>query len=296
MYKITLLAIWSLFTIFYARAIPVDSLFCKKLDDGKYPHPTECRAYYGCKNHITSVGACPYGQVFDPLNKQCDAPENVLAPCGTKVDTSHRIIVDGKLDEWSETKFVADKENLLDYAVHHDKDNLYIAIKKDRRLLKLMSGAKNVGGIQLYINRSGKKDTISALNIGYPLGGPEDREWHTLRLQEINPTAKKAQLVSIYNDYGITAAAVSKFEKNTLKNYTVEYRIPLVYILSEENPSKDIAICIMQKGVSWMRQPPAYTPGSMLYRSSGADAGLFYSDEDFEDMMSWSYTWFNYSL
>ena len=46
--------------------------FCASLNDGLYPHPTDCSRYYQCNFGDSNVLECPSGTVFDPKLKTCN--------------------------------------------------------------------------------------------------------------------------------------------------------------------------------------------------------------------------------
>lgn len=292
MNKLLLVFICLLYSSIYVGAIPVDPLFCKKREDGNYPHPSECRVYYVCAKHMTSVRSCPKNMVFDRNNDQCDVLENVNPPCGSKPDTNRNITVDGNLKDWS-SKFVTDKENHLDYAIWNDKENLYIAIRKDKSLMKLLSGTKQIGGLQLYINPRGIRDTCETLNIGYPMTDEPKGDWQAIRVKSLDSNDNSYQIISTFNKWGIFIASSPQFEGNVLKNYTAEYKIPLENIYSKSHKAQKLSICIILKGLHWSSKPnfPA-SANSILYFPQDSP----YSREDFIDNMDWSFTWCDYKL
>ncbi|WP_333863695.1 chitin binding peritrophin-A domain-containing protein [Sphingobacterium sp.] len=62
-----------------------DPDFCKKKQQGYYPHPTECNAVYICNtdySDYTHLVFCHEGLVWNEATNQCDFPSNVVGPCG----------------------------------------------------------------------------------------------------------------------------------------------------------------------------------------------------------------------
>ena len=63
-------------------------------------------------------------------------------------------VVDGNISEWKADKFEVDKETNIAYAVDHDANNIYLAMKvsDQRTQMKLM-----MQGMNLYIDKKGKR-------------------------------------------------------------------------------------------------------------------------------------------
>jgi uncharacterized membrane protein YgcG len=71
-------------------------------------------------------------------------------------DTTAKImhVVDGNTSEWKAEKFEVDKETGIAYAIDHDANNIYLAMKvsDQRTQMKLM-----MQGMNLYIDKKGKR-------------------------------------------------------------------------------------------------------------------------------------------
>lgn len=195
-----------------------------------------------------------------------------------------QIVMDGNLDDWDENSFEFDPNNTLYYSVSKDSDNLYIAIKKNEKLMKVTT-SKIIGGIQIFINNKGKKDTTNSLNIGYPTGHLNKLDLDQFFLNNI-ADLKERKLLSVYNDFGITAAAKANYELGALKSYHCEYKIPIEYLNSK---NKELWICILLKGLRWRGKTPVpYGTGTIASTSNDLNK------DDIYDAMDWSYTWFKY--
>ncbi|ERJ60149.1 hypothetical protein [Sphingobacterium paucimobilis] len=198
-----------------------------------------------------------------------------------------QIKVDGDLSDWQEECFVFDKENALHYAIQNDKENIYIAIRKDEYTGKI-SSSKIIGGIQLYLDKTGKRDTTNAVNIGYPIGREVTFFWDQIRLNRVD-TLKKPLITSIYNEYGILAVPQYKTAGySNLNKYQVEYKIPLEHI--RPGSDKKISICILLKGMHWMtKENPPITSSPDF--STVADVKI---RRGMIDDFFWSYSWIDY--
>jgi hypothetical protein len=180
-----------------------------------------------------------------------------------------KIRVDGKAGEWGDTFAAENKRTSLLYSLANDDKNLYLAIKAtvSATINKIMAG-----GITFNVNAEGKKREKESLGITYPLvkratrnpsgrasgiqirgslGGAtqqnnEQRDSLALvqHKNQLN-TAKEIKvigfkqvsdtLISIYNEYGIKAAA--SFDAKGAMIY--ELAIPLSLLeLSAENPKE----------------------------------------------------------
>jgi len=63
-----------------AAADDVAVVECPESEDGQavyLPHPTDCRKFYGCQNHIPVLMECPPSLYFDPTINVCNYPELV---------------------------------------------------------------------------------------------------------------------------------------------------------------------------------------------------------------------------
>jgi len=63
-----------------AAADDVAVVECPESEDGQavyLPHPTDCRKFYGCQNHIPVLMECPPSLYFDPTINVCNFPEMV---------------------------------------------------------------------------------------------------------------------------------------------------------------------------------------------------------------------------
>ncbi|WP_333863694.1 hypothetical protein [Sphingobacterium sp.] len=195
--------------------------------------------------------------------------------------------VNGNLSDWEGNHFIYDKENLLYYAVKNDRENLYIAIRKNEKADKITASAA-IGGIQLYIDGSGKKDSVGALNIGYPVAENEII-WDQIRINNVG-SFRHPKIISVYNDLGILAASEHEMKGHKLTKYQVEYKIPLEYISS--NYKRKISVCILLKGFRWKANEKSKN-GVGLDFSSIADPT---ERESIIDKSDWSYTWFDYFI
>jgi len=64
---------------------------CPESEDGQavyLPHPTDCRKFYGCQNHIPKLMECPPSLYFDPTINVCNYPE--LVDCKQPTSTTKK--------------------------------------------------------------------------------------------------------------------------------------------------------------------------------------------------------------
>jgi hypothetical protein len=188
---------------------------------------------------------------------------NVWAPTTVKVD--------GKLTEWGETLKAYNKNVMLWYTVANDDKNIYLAIKST----DLDNNNKILaGGISFTVNTEDKKRSKNAFIITFPIVsrvggrtghggrrggfGQQDtpdtaaivtqqkqtlatsKEISALGFKEITDT-----LVSIYNEYGIKAAA-NIDDKGT---FVYELAIPLKLLQLTADNQKELAYNIKVNGL-----------------------------------------------
>jgi len=74
-----------------AAADDVAVVECPESEDGQavyLPHPTDCRKFYGCQNHIPVLMECPPSLYFDPTINVCNYPE--LVDCKQPTSTTKK--------------------------------------------------------------------------------------------------------------------------------------------------------------------------------------------------------------
>jgi len=74
-----------------AAADDVAVVECPESEDGQavyLPHPTDCRKFYGCQNHIPMLMECPPSLYFDPTINVCNYPE--LVDCKQPTSTTKK--------------------------------------------------------------------------------------------------------------------------------------------------------------------------------------------------------------
>lgn len=191
-----------------------------------------------------------------------------------------------------------DKENKLYYKISNDKENLYLSLYKDEYARKV----EKQGGVRLFFNLEGKRDTSTALVVQYPVykqrpqGVTGTVKWEEMALDRFSDIPSGT--ISVYNEYGITGEADlktlegrSSYDKNG-HIFTYNLSIPLQYI-SIVNETK-IAICIFLKG---MRLVPIPRGGvspilnSIPYSNESPDQKQYLLELD-----TWTHSWIDYQL
>ena len=214
------------------------------------------------------------------------------------------IRVDGNLLEWTNSFAAENKRTNVFYTVTNDEKNIYLALKSasQHAVPKIM-----LGGISLTFNVKGKKKDDEAFTITYPImarntpnrsGGQNrqrsnaisnqqsqaQRDSATLVQRRIQLAALKEikvfgfkeitdSLISIYNEYGIKAAA-SIDEQGA---YCYELAIPLKALGIASDFTKEIAYRIRLNG-----RPAAVSSGGKINQNAsfgGSNRGGFGSGE-----------------
>lgn len=164
------------------------------------------------------------------------------------VSDSARInhVLDGNINEWNPDRFETDKETNIQYAVDHDANNLYLAIKvTDQQLqMKMMSL-----GMDLYMDTKGRKREKTG--ISFPLkregggmrggrpgaeqgegGRPDPKEMRErlaatmILLKTFGFDDKEDQNQLISQPNGINLA----FDWDEANHFYIEYLIPLSFL------------------------------------------------------------------
>lgn len=195
----------------------------------------------------------------------------------SKMNVPQGLRIDGRLQEWNNTFAAENKRTELCYSIANDEKNIYLAIKSGSQnaVAKIMAG-----GISFTINVKGKKKEDDAFKITYPIitrnigraaGGQgqnrqrvgQNRSEQTQQQRDsITLVQRKTQLagikeikafgfkdipdslISIYNEYGIKAAATI----DDLGAYCYELAIPLAVLEISGIDSKEIAYQIKLNG------------------------------------------------
>lgn len=162
-----------------------------------------------------------------------------------RVSDSARInhVLDGNIHEWNPGRFETDKETNTQYAVDHDANNLYLAIKvTDQQLqMKMMSL-----GMDLYMDNKGRKREKTG--ISFPLkretgggfggarsaegGRPDPKEMRErlaatmilLKTFGFDDKEEQNQLISQPNSINLA------FDWDEANNFYIEYLVPLSFL------------------------------------------------------------------
>lgn len=155
-------------------------------------------------------------------------------------------ILDGNISEWNPARFETDKETNIQYAIDHDANNLYLAVKvTDPQLqMKMMTL-----GMDLYMDTKGRKRERTG--IGFPLkresgggrgfrpgaeqgegGRPDPKEMRErlaatmILLKTFGFDDKEDQNQLISQPNGINLA----FDWDDANHFSIEYLVPLSFL------------------------------------------------------------------
>ncbi len=180
---------------------------------------------------------------------------------------------DGKLNEWGDALKAYNKTTRLWYTVANDDKNIYLAIKCNEQSA---SNKILAGGISFTVNTAGKKKDKEAFVITFPVinraamgrgargmrrgggAGQQDTPDSAAILaqqREVLATAKTISAIgfkeitdttiSVYNEYGIKAAAT--FDDKS--NFMYELAIPLKMLGLQPGDTKELAYNIKLNGL-----------------------------------------------
>jgi len=247
---------------------------------------------------------------------------SVRAPTAVKID--------GKLTEWGENLKAYNKNVQLWYTIANDDRNIYLAIKST----DLDNNNKILaGGISFTLNTEGKKKTKNAFTITFPIikrtgggrtghggrrggfGGDDTPDTTAIVTQQNQTLATGKEisaigfaditdtLVSIYNEYGIKAAA--NIDGKGVLVY--ELAIPIKLLKIAPDDQKELAYNIKVNGLplsggGGFGGGNSFGGGGRSGGSGGGGGGGFGGgfgggkSEDVSDMMSPTDFWGKYIL
>lgn len=234
------------------------------------------------------------------------------------------IRVDGKLLEWNSSFAAENKRTNVFYTLANDEKNIYLVLKSASQpaVSKIM-----LGGISMTFNLKGKKKGDEAFTITYPViarnttsrGGSQNRQRGTAIANEQSQAQRDSatlvqrrvqlacikeiklfgfeeitdSLISIYNEYGIKAAATIDDQGA----YCYELAIPLKMLGISSDFSKEMAYRIRLNG-----RPAANSSASIINQNSSfggsSRSGFGGGEANAARQELWSTTdfWGKYSL
>jgi hypothetical protein len=174
----------------------------------------------------------------------CASAQKLSSVQETPVPAPAKVKIDGKIDEWGQNFQAYNKVTKLYYLLSNDEKNLYLVVKSTdvQNNTKVMGG-----GVTLTINTADKKKEENAYSITFPIvnrsslrGIRRPRGASATTVMDITDT-----LISIYNTYGIKAAA--GYDEQA--NLQFELSIPLALLNLSANNPKEFAYNLRVNGI-----------------------------------------------
>ncbi|WP_443937693.1 hypothetical protein [Pedobacter sp. MW01-1-1] len=185
-----------------------------------------------------------------------------------------------------------DSANKLYYKITQDQDFLYFEVVKDEMATKVLSQ----GGIRLFFNLEGKKDTLGVPTIQFPVytkGKVQDKRFDKLILKSF--TGIPETEMPKYNEYGVTAEAeyIQNYNQDSNSNkkdlFKSKLSIPLKYF---DKSTKKIAIQILLKGFRTVALPPgSVSPVQVSTSTASKEVTDMFLDSD-----TWTHSWIMYDI
>lgn len=190
---------------------------------------------------------------------------------------------------------IYDAEAMLYYKVSHDREYLHVALYKDEYAQKI---SIMPGGAKFFFNLDGKRDTLKAGSIQYPVY-KRPKDWEVLEITGFSGIPEGE--LSVYNEFGIIAEAsikeMSVKEEHLKMKYGFAYEgkisIPLAYLSA--NMGDKICIQIFLKGQRPVPLPPGRVSPVLISKSVGG-TGSRDVVELLAHVDTWSHTWIDYEL
>ncbi|ERJ57908.1 hypothetical protein [Sphingobacterium paucimobilis] len=184
-----------------------------------------------------------------------------------------------------------DKENAMYYHISHDDQYLYLHFYKDEYAGK----AIDVGGIKLFFNTAGKKDTLHVPSIVYPVYKHPKRDYEIIAAYGFRDIPDGE--ISVYNEYGITGE--TRITENPEKNRYArdrsifEGRISIPLEQFRMGGNKQLYIMVLLRGIRLFARPSGVVSPFTVSTgvNSTAESKAFFLDVD-----TWTHTWIDYEL
>jgi hypothetical protein len=202
----------------------------------------------------------------------CASAQKLSSVQETPVPAPAKVKIDGKIDEWGQNFQAYNKVTKLYYLLSNDEKNLYLVVKSTdvQNNTKVMGG-----GVTLTINTADKKKEENAYSITFPIvnrsslrgirrprGASATTVMDSASIAEAAAARKQAiaaikeisvlgfkditdTLISIYNTYGIKAAA--GYDEQA--NLQFELSIPLALLNLSANNPKEFAYNLRVNGI-----------------------------------------------
>ncbi|ERJ60137.1 hypothetical protein M472_15335 [Sphingobacterium paucimobilis HER1398] len=179
-----------------------------------------------------------------------------------------------------------DKENAMYYRITNDDKYLYLNFYKDEYAAKVIKP----GGIMIFFNTVGEKDTLNVPNILFPVYSYPNRDFEIILARGF--TGVPASKMSIYNKYGITGEAKYK-EISTKSEYAKDYsifegKISIPRKLLKDN-STMLSIMLLLRGVRLKPLPVGANLGILM--NTTPEQNIYFSNIDY-----WTHSWIDYQL
>ncbi|ERJ60162.1 hypothetical protein [Sphingobacterium paucimobilis] len=180
-----------------------------------------------------------------------------------------------------------DKENAMYYRISNDEQYLYLNFYKDEYVQKITS----LGGIKIFLNMNGKKDTMNVPYIVYPVYNRSKKDYEEIETSGFSGVPEGR--MSVFNEYGIMGE--SKIIALSGKNWYSKDRsvfqsqvtIPLNGLRIDKN--KNISIMILLRGLRLVQPPLGAIRGAAMNSNLEEEALWSHIDD-------WTWSWVEYEL
>lgn len=179
-----------------------------------------------------------------------------------------------------------DKENMMYYHISNDDKYLYLNFYKDEYAAKVIKP----GGIKIFFNTAGKKDTLNVPSIVYPVYSYPTKDFEIILARGF--TGIPASKMSIYNKYGITGEVEYK-EVSAKSEYAKDYSIFEGKICIPRKLLKDnstmLSIMLLLRGVRLKPLPVGANLGVLM--NTTPEQNTYFSNIDY-----WTHSWISYRM
>ncbi|ERJ60159.1 hypothetical protein [Sphingobacterium paucimobilis] len=188
-------------------------------------------------------------------------------------------------------KMIYDKENAMYYRITNDDKYLYLNFYKDEYAAKVV----DKGGIKLFFNIKGEKDTVNMPNMVYPVFKYPKKDFELIEIKGFSGVPDGQ--ISVYNEFGITAEAkyIAREGKSEVdrNKYVFESKVSIPLELLGLKEQNRLSVMIFLRGMRLVALPQGRV-------SPVSESTSFNSNSDvnnwFLNMDTWTHSWVDYEL
>ena len=191
----------------------------------------------------------------------------------------------------SKTALNYDSINAIYWSISHDKTFLNLTFYKDEYATKVV----DKGGIKLFFNIKGEKDTVNMPIIVYPVFKHPKNDFELIEIKGFSGVPEGQ--ISVYNEFGITAEAKyiaqegkSEVDRN---KYVFESKVSIPLELLGLKEQNRLSVMIFLRGMRLVALPEGRVSPVSASTSFNSNSDV---NSWFFNMDTWTHSWIDYEL